>query len=290
MNINPVNTKNYNNSNVNIPVIKANDKTMENKIFDVNKNNIRTKEFDFSPSDNNDDILSILELKEISEDYKKNMIMSKSRASDTVLDPSESILKLEKYYQNAKENILKNFSGDEQIKKIEVLDKAFKENSENIINSFSSFTQIIIGQEKLFEKMRMMISKGVHYMEDLEQEDLNALETSFKRFDGIKNNLMLLKKLVSNLHNKDNSLSELLSTANKITESMEENLSKTYGVALKNKDEIDKLNLEKVKIYEYDYKNMTDEEKYQSAAKNKKELEKIDKRIKSFVEYELKIR
>ena len=34
---------------------------------------------------------------------------------------------------------------------------------------------------------------------------------------------------------------------------------------------------------------MTDEEKYQSAAKNKKELEKIDKRIKSFVEYELKI-
>ena len=241
-----------------------------------------------NPIKRDENSLLIEKLDIVGGDYRNDMISSKSRASDGILNPSESMLKLEDAYNIAKENIIKSLSGEEQEKKLAELEKAYKDNSSKIINSFSSFTEIMIGQEKLFEKMRTMISEKAMFSDRLSKESQNMLKESYKRFDGIKNSLNILKETVLDLHNKDNALTDILKLTNQITKGMNENLSKTYKIELKNKDEINKLNLEKAKLYDYDYKNMTDEEKYQELAKNKKKIESINKKLDKLLENEIR--
>lgn len=224
----------------------------------------------------------------ISNDYTREIFSSHSRVSDSILSPSDAILKLEDVYNIAKEDIMKNLKGEKQKERLEQLDKAYKENSQNIVNRFASFTNHVISGEMLFEKMRTMISEKAMFSDRLSKESQNMLKESYKRFDGIKNDLNILKEAVLNLHNKDNALTDILKLTNQITKGMNENLSKTYKIELKNKDEINKLNLEKAKLYDYDYKNMTDEEKYQQLAKNKKKIESINKKIDKLLENEIR--
>ena len=285
MNMNLVGTSITNQLNTETFALKTDKNVIKQDVKVGNKENLYTEKAILINSviqDENNKFIEKLDL--VSDDYRRNMISSKSKASDGVLDPSESMLRLEEAYNVAKENIVKNLSGDEQEKKLSELDKAYKESSSKIINSFSSFTEIMIGQEKLFEKMRTMISEKVMFSDRLSKESQNMLKESYKRFDGIKNSLNILKEAVLNLHNKDNALTDILKLTNQITKDMDENLSKTYNIELKNKDEINKLNLEKAKLYDYNYKNMTDEEKYQQLAKDKKEIESIDKKLDKLVE------
>ena len=210
-----------------------------------------------------------------------------------IISPTETINAMEEKYQELKKGILENYTGEEQKKQLSALDKEFKivmdKNIVRPIEDTINYNRGIIFYLELFSKS----SDSKKYFGNITKGDIERFKSEI---DKIKKQFEELKKSLEQIHEKEGVLDYIAKIGDMMALSSK-NLAKSFNAKFKKVDEkaiekleeFGKLSKEKEKLLKYKDKGKTDEEKYQSAAKNKKELEKIDKRIKSFVEYELKI-
>ena len=210
-----------------------------------------------------------------------------------IISPTETINAMEEKYQELKKGILENYTGEEQKKQLSALDKEFKiVMDKNVVRPIEDTINNNKAEFFLLEFFSKISDSKSHFG-NITKGDIERFKSEI---DKIKKQFEELKKSLEQIHEKEGVLDYIAKIGDMMALSSK-NLAKSFNAKFKKVDEkaiekleeFGKLSKEKEKLLKYKDKGKTDEEKYQSAAKNKKELEKIDKRIKSFVEYELKI-